>query len=103
MSFDLYLEDVKVAECIDGIFHILKPSVWLSIILARTPEEFLLLRVMPQMRWNDNAREFYGLRNWDPWEICRLTHGMTMGDDLWMRFQDDPPDICWDKVKLQQF
>ena len=62
-------------------------------------EDFLEDRCFPRTR--DRAKEILksmGLDYYDPFLICRQTHGVLHGDFLWLRWEDQK-DFTWEDVK----
>lgn len=45
----------------------------------------------------DEWLRYLGLKEYDPLEICRKTHGRMWGDKLWIRFKGE--DICFNDVR----
>lgn len=77
------------------------------ILLQQHPEfkhvlDFLESRCVPRTRIdiNDILRA-YGLREYNPMLMCRKSHGRSPTDFIWVKFDDDPEDITWDKIKLR--
>lgn len=41
-----------------------------------------------------------GLRSNNPWEWCRITHGLSYGDNYWIRLKGE--DLKWEDIKLHE-
>lgn len=101
MGFKVYFQDDFVGEYKNGSFHLYTDNSFVQLMLRLPLEQFLESRVMPRSRWDLEAMDFYGLTEWDPLAICRLTHGMKMSDPMWLKFPEDPEDLDWATVQLQ--
>ncbi len=42
-----------------------------------------------------------GLDVYDPFQIARKTHGVLTDDDCWIKFDDDPEELCWNDVMTE--
>lgn len=63
--------------------------------LYRNLEEF----VFPETR--RNCKEILtklGLDFYDRYEIVRKTHGVMINSSCWIKFDDDPEELCWDTI-----
>ena len=63
--------------------------------------EFFAQRQMPRFRFNEAAKQHYGIDSYNAELLCRITHGVMPNDFYWMRFEDDPPDLQWEDVELK--
>ena len=65
-------------------------------------EEFFEDRCFPKERVNckDILRRL-DLDCYEPELICRKTHGMQFDDFLWIKFDNDDENLCWDDIKLR--
>ncbi len=45
----------------------------------------------------DKILEFFGLDEYNVYDICRRTHGIMAQDNIWMRF--DGEEITWEDIK----
>lgn len=60
--------------------------------------EFFEERVFPETRPDsDVLLKMLGLREYNPLDICRKTHGKCWEDDMWIRF--DGENLDWNTVK----
>ena len=41
-----------------------------------------------------------GLREYDPWKIVRITHGVDWDDFYWIRFENE--DLTWKDVRVRK-
>lgn len=48
----------------------------------------------------DEVLEKAGMTWNNPWEWCKITHGVTYDDFLWIRYPDEN-DIKWEDVKVR--
>ena len=104
MDFEVYWKDEYVGRfengvCVEQVYHNQK----LDVVMKYPADKFLSRRVFPEVRWNDTLRSFYGLEDYDPLEICKLTHGYMMADFMWLKFPGDSDSLNWEEVKLQLF
>ncbi len=100
-DFQVYFQNEYAGEYRNGVGIQYKSHPFLDVMFQLGEKELLKERVMPQSRWGMEAQMFYGLRDWDPLAICRLTHGFMMSDPMWFKFPEDPPTLDWERVKLQ--
>lgn len=102
MDFEVYWENEYVGKfvngvCVEQVYHNTK----LDVVMTYPAELFLERRVFPKVRWDDEMRSFYGLEDWSPLEICKITNGLMVADFLWIKFPDDDPNMTWEDVKAQ--
>lgn len=45
----------------------------------------------------DKILAYFGLKEYNVYDICRKTHGMMAQDNIWMRF--DSEEIEWEDIK----
>lgn len=63
---------------------------------------FLESRCVPRTRVDiKDILRAYGLREYNPMMMCRKSHGRSPTDYIWVRFDDDLPDITWENIKLR--
>lgn len=99
MDFDVYIAEHKCAEYRNGVRTLLDcPNAFIHFLFRDTAEELFLSRVMPEAAWSGLQREILGIQDWDPYIICRITHGRMMSDQMWIKFPDDPPSFGWKDV-----
>lgn len=61
---------------------------------------FLETRCMPKGRTQlAEYLESLNLKEYNPWEIVKITHGVMWEDFLWLKFPGE--QITWDEVKLR--
>ena len=101
LDFSVFEENTLVAEYKNGKLNQFKHNLFLDYKLLSTAEEFLVSRVVPKFRWLDEMVEFYGIPNWDAYEICRRTHALMPKDFLWIRFEDEDESVDWEFVQDQ--
>lgn len=67
----------------------------------RQAMEFLEHRCVPRTRIgiNELLRKKYKLKEYDPLQICKQTHGVSMSDYIWVKFNDE--ETTWNDVKLR--
>lgn len=60
--------------------------------------DFFEERVFPEERDDTKGMlEFMGLKEYNPLDICRKTHGKCWEDEMWIRFKGE--DLEWNTVK----
>lgn len=60
--------------------------------------DFLEYRCFEKARPDcDEILEYYGLTEYNPWEIVKKTHGRLWEDYLWIRFEGE--NLTWDDVR----
>lgn len=99
MSFEVYLCDDLVAIYSDGALIATYSEARVMRKCKRLAVDFLESRVPAKREWNDNYRRTYGLQTWDPEAICRITHGMTVADSLWIKFPEDDENLNWEQIQ----
>ncbi len=61
---------------------------------------FLEERCMPRRpRQLQEYLDYLGLKEYDPWKIVQITHGVMWEDFLWLRFPGE--DLRWEDVKIR--
>ena len=55
-------------------------------------------RVFPRCRFDEDMKKATGLQEYNVYDILRDTHGVTVNDFLWLKF--DGEDITWKDVKV---
>ena len=55
-------------------------------------------RIENKLYYNKEILKAMGLDYYDPFLICRQTHGVLHGDFLWLRWEDQK-DFTWEDVK----
>lgn len=61
---------------------------------------FLESRCVPRTRYDlADVLKRYGLREYDPLAMCRRSHGRSMSDFMWVKFNDE--NITWDQIRLR--
>ena len=59
-------------------------------------------RCWPRNRFNiDEILESLGLAEYDPIDIVHKTHGLKHCDYIWLKFDTDPEDLTYDKIKIR--
>lgn len=62
--------------------------------------DFLESRCAPRTRYNiEDILKMYDIKFYDPLAMCRKSHGRTMSDYLWVKFNDE--EVTWDQIKLR--
>ena len=63
---------------------------------------FLESRCVPRTRIDiQEILRAYGLREYNPMLMCRKSHGRSPTDYIWVKFDDDPPEITWENIRLR--
>lgn len=83
-----------------------EPLIWVprniypDRITRNTFEAFLETRLPDKTREDiDIILKKYGLRYFNPLQMCMKSHGRNMTDFLWMRFNDEK--VTFDDIKLR--
>ena len=62
--------------------------------------DFICSRCVPAGRTLINEYlEYLGLKEYNPYEIVKKTHGVMFEDFMWLKFPGET--ICWDEVKIR--
>lgn len=102
MDFEVYWKDEYVGKfvngvCVEQVYHNHK----LDVVMTYPADKFLSRRVFPEVRWDDEMCDVYGLEDYSPLEICKLTHGYMLADFMWIKFPEDKADLTWEEVQRQ--
>lgn len=63
---------------------------------AKRLDRFIADRCFPRTRQNaDKLLSAVGLSFYQPKLICRKTHGVVAHDHFWLKYADDPPELCY--------
>ncbi|WP_370759436.1 hypothetical protein [Agathobaculum sp.] len=63
---------------------------------AKRLDRFIADRCFPRTRQNaDKLLAAIGLSLYQPKLICRKTHGVVTHDHFWLKYADDPPELCY--------
>ena len=70
-------------------------------ITVKSISAFCESRQPPRTRVDINRilREKYDMREYLPMQMCKKSHGITMADFLWMKFDDE--DITYENVRVR--
>lgn len=69
-------------------------------ITFQTFDEFLCLRLPSKYRADiDDIVKRYGLREFNPYAMCKKSHGRNMTDFLWMKFDDE--EVSFNDIRLR--
>ena len=72
-----------------------------------TPDGNLLMDFFEWRCWDrrrpdiDHILHFIGLHDYDPLTVVLKTHGLKHCDYLWLKFDTDPEDLTYDKIKIR--
>ena len=76
-------------------------NIYPNNITRASFEQFLESRVPDKTRSDiDDILKTYGLRFFNPLQMCMKSHGRNMTDFLWMRFNDEK--VTFDDIKLRE-
>ncbi len=110
VDFDIYCKEIPVAHVqFDNTgqpqFTVLNnrslPVLLYGMDGKATPnaqrlDRFIADRCFPRTRQNaDKLLESVGLSLYQPKLICRKTHGIVAHDHFWLKYADDPPELCY--------
>ena len=42
-----------------------------------------------------------GLKEYNVYDILRVTHGVDIDDFMWLKFDEDDKSLCWDDVRVR--
>lgn len=61
-------------------------------------------RVLPKQRFLNDAslQKLVGGQEWEPMALVRLTHGVRLFDDFWIRFADERSNLDWQMVSINR-
>lgn len=58
---------------------------------------FLEERFFPRNRENiDEILGYYGVEQFNLYELCKLSHGLMVNDNVWLRYPGD--DLTWEDI-----
>lgn len=62
--------------------------------------KFLERRTVPRTRFDiEDILKRYGIKEYNPLAMCRKSHGRSMGDYVWIKFDDE--NTCFEDVRLR--
>ena len=62
---------------------------------------YLEKRCFPRTRIGvEELLKDYGLKFYDPLQICRKSHGRSMTNYMWLKFTDEP-DLTFEQIRLR--
>lgn len=64
-------------------------------------QEAFAERVVPAHRFRPSMVKEYKTRFYNPELMCRGSHGVTPQDTFWMKFENDPPGLCYADVRIR--
>lgn len=113
LKIEIFIRDVPQLEVIllsfdkiESKLLIDKPELWIpkdiypDRITIKTFEEFLETRLPDKTRDDiDYILSNYGLRFFNPLQMCMKSHGRNMTDFLWMRFDDEK--VTFNDIRLR--
>lgn len=79
----------------NDIHKILFPADTLGINILR----IILERVIPACRCDSVMLDYFGLEEYDAYEIFKQTHGIDIDDFKWFRFAGE--SLTWDDVRVR--
>lgn len=107
---DIYHANDKVGRL--EIIHsrLVKNEVYTNNIVERPfPASAKLLdilsilkdRVICEERCDKYMLKSMGLTEYNVYDILRVTHGVDIDDFIWLKFDEDKSDLCWDDVRVR--
>ena len=75
--------------------------------INKNPDYFRFEEYLKTRSWNERRPdmsfllEHHGLTRYDPLAIVMKTHGLAWGDFKWMKFNTDPENLDYDKIKIR--
>lgn len=116
MTFLWCVEDHPIARCTyEGTgkqlelkeYTILDSSydtIWQMVPLpvdGSTLYRAMARRVIPLCRFTPWLKDRYGTTVYNPEVMCRATHGANPQGPFWMKYEDDPEELCYKDVCVQ--
>lgn len=110
LCFDIYHAYEKTGRVEIINCKLIKNEVYTKNILFRLfPETTSLVnilsilssRVICKERCDDLMLEHMGLKEYNVYDILRHTHGVDIDDFMWLKFDEDSPDLTWDDVRVR--
>lgn len=108
-DFSVLWEDEKTADVIisDSQAHIIRYTTNpVKQIFAKDDISLYELGEILKWRcWDENRENIekylykLGLTDFNPYKICRKTHGTMFQDKIWFRYKNE--NLCWDDVKCR--
>ena len=110
LCFDIYHRTEKVGrvEIIDS--KLIKNEVYTDNMIKRlfpatTPLVNILAilksRVICKERCDKAMLNSMGLTEYNIYDILKHTHGVDVDDFIWLKFDEDPVDLCWNDVRVR--
>lgn len=100
MIIQYRLIDIKSELCVPNPVIWVPKYIYPDRITYKNYERFLCTRLPDKTRDDiDDILKNYGLREFQPVKMCRLSHGRNMTDFLWLRFDDE--HVTFDDIKLR--
>lgn len=81
--------------------------IFLPFGVCKTPDYRRLCEYFKSRCWDpsrpdiDRLLNKLGLDFFEPLAIVKKTHGLMFKDFLWMKFDSDPEDLTYDKIKVR--
>lgn len=83
----------------------LQPVIWKQFF-GKAHKDIPTMMHMMEMRLFDRNRpdaqdflDYWGVKEYNPYELCRKTHGASLQDLFWIRWEGE--DLTWDDVKFR--
>lgn len=108
LSFDIYHLDDKVGRVEIVNNKIVKNEVYtnnplLTLFPAHITLPNLLAaledRVICSSRYTPELAQLLGIPTYNRYNILKITHGVNIDDCIWLKFDNDPGELTWYKLK----
>ena len=98
----VYWEHNKIHSVWKAEPHIKIPKyIYPENITLENLLKWMETRVVPRTRFGiEDILKEYGLPEYHPYWICKQTHGITMSDYLWVRFEGET--LKYDDIAIRQ-
>ena len=110
LCFDIYHANDKVGRVEIVNSKLIKNEVYTNKIIERlfpesTPLPNILSilkgRVICKERCDEDMLRSMGLKEYNVYDILRVTHGVDIDDFMWLKFDEDDKSLCWDDVRVR--
>lgn len=107
-NFSVMLKNKLVARCeiINKHYHItINPNIPkpLQVFAMKNPNDYHVYQFLKSRCYDDSRADLKeilekaGMKNNNPFEWCKLTHGFVYGDYYWIKFDNEK--ISWEEVR----
>lgn len=110
LCFDIYHANDKVGRVEIVNSKLIKNEVYTNKIIERlfpesTPLPNILSilkgRVICKERCDEDMLRSMGLKEYNVYDILKVTHGVDIDDFMWLKFDEDDESLCWNDVRVR--